>query len=107
MRVKRNVRGAIQTIGAFALGAAAGSITALLLAPVSGQVARRRIGQRVRRIQQQAARRLDRTRRTLARRAESLREATAGQLEGARVWVNRHLGNGHNRRTARRVLRHA
>ena len=75
---------------------------------------RRRIGQRVRRLQQDATRRIDRTKRQLIRKAEGLREATTERLADARVWMNRQLANGHanghsghSRKTTRRVARHA
>lgn len=113
MSGKRNVRGILQGVAAFAVGAAAGSITALLLAPASGTVTRKRIGQRVRRLQQDATRRIDRTKRQLIRKAEGLREATTERLADARVWMNRQLANGHSnghshaRKATRRVVRHA
>ena len=108
MKENRRARGIWGAIGAFALGATAGSITALLCAPASGQATRRRIGQRVRALQNKATRRLGRASRVLARRAEHLREATAERLSDAREWVVKQVANGHStRRPTRRAVRHA
>ena len=108
MKEIRRGRRVGQTIGTFALGAAAGSIVALCFAPASGQVTRQRIARKIRVLGQEAGRRLGRTRKLLTRKAENLREATAEQLLHAREWVADHVVTGNGRHaTRRRVARHA
>ena len=88
---------------AFALGATAGSIVALLYAPASGKVTRRQLAMRVRTLKRDAARRLNRTQRELAVRAEHVREA-------ATEWIAEHVPhrNGNGRHPIRhRAIRHA
>ena len=95
-----------QTVGTFALGAAAGSIIALLFAPASGRVTRRRISLKVRAMRRQAIVQVARTQKLLARKADYLREATSEKLHDAKEWVADRFvhGNGHERR---RPVRHA
>ena len=102
MKEFRPRRMALRTVGAFALGATAGSIIALLCAPASGQVTRRRLAMRLRNIQKEAARRLGRTRRALVTKAEQVRET-------ATDWIEDHLPhrNGNGRHVIRRKVRHA
>ncbi len=100
--------GAFQTITAFAAGAAIGSVVALLYAPASGTVTRRRIGLKVKEIQRTAGRRLGQTTKLLARKAALLREAAAERFDGARHWVVEQVSNGHAKRPLRhREARHA
>lgn len=94
--------GAGRTIAAFALGATAGSIIALLYAPASGTVTRRRIAMKVQGLQRVAGRKLGQTTRLLARKAELLREVAAERFNGARHWVTAHVANGHGKRPLRR-----
>ena len=91
-----------RTVLAFALGAAAGSIIALLYAPASGQVTRRRLLLKAREAQRKAARKFVEAKKVLACKAEQVRES-------ATDWIAEHVPhNGHGRRTARpRVLHHA
>lgn len=97
---RRNGRG--RTAFAFALGAAAGSIIALLYAPASGEVTRRRLLMKAREAQRKAARKLGQAQKVLACKAEQVRES-------ATEWIAEHVPhNGHGRRAPRRrVLRHA
>lgn len=99
---RRNGRG--RTMVAFTLGAAAGSILALLYAPASGQVTRRRLMLKARSARKAAARRFVEAKKVIACKAEQVRET-------ATDWIAEHVphnGNGHARRTVRRrVLRHA
>ncbi len=95
-------QGIKRTAGAFALGAAAGSIMALLYAPASGRVTRKRITQKFRSVQRSAARQVERTTRQLAKKAEHLRETAADRLNGAREWMTGHMSNGQARRPVRR-----
>ena len=107
---------AARTVGAIAIGAAAGSIVALLCTPRSGRAMRQLIRQRMRTLRRNATRRVGETQRVLAREAEALRDATASGLVEARDWVNGQLAisNGHSRKngqtrrpTRRHAVRHA
>ena len=89
--------GVLRTAFTFALGAATGSIVALLYAPASGKVTRRQLAMRVSALKRDAAKRLNRTQRELALRAENAREA-------ATEWIAEHVphrnGNGRIRHRA-------
>ena len=106
MREPQRTSGIGRTIGAFALGATIGGVTALLFAPASGRVTRRRIALKVRALRQQAGRQLGRTKKLLARKAEDLREVTTEKLHDARKWVTGHLANGNGKHPARRHAVH-
>ncbi len=99
---RRNGRG--RTVLAFALGATAGSLIALLYAPVSGKVTRRRLLMRARGAQKVVARKFGEAKKAITCKAEEVRD-------NATEWIAErmpHNGNGHARRTTRRrVLRHA
>ena len=100
--------GALQTITAFATGAAIGSIVALLYAPASGTVTRRRIAMKVRDIQRTTGRKFGQTTKLLAKKAALLQEAAAERFSGAREWVVEQVANGHAKRPLRhRAVRHA
>jgi gas vesicle protein len=83
------------------LGAAVGSLVALLYAPASGAVTRKRLGNRIRTMKQRAVRRIGQTQKVLVSKAGEAREA-------ATEWITDHMpstnGNG---RSHRRPLRHA
>ena len=82
-----------QAVGLFALGAAVGSLVALLYAPASGKETRRRIGMRMR---------------TLKQKTAQLREVASERINDAREWFTEHLPNGHAKRPLRRpAVRHA
>ena len=101
MREQRRRGGAFRTAAAFSFGAAAGSILALLYAPASGQVTRRRLGTKARQLQRNAIRKLGRTQRVLATKAEHVREA-------ATEWITEHVPHGNGKHPIRhRVVRHA
>ncbi|GEM_PF-1064448 len=109
-RVKeiRRGHGVGRTIGVFALGAATGGIVALLFAPASGRVTRRRIALKVRAMRRQTIQQLGRTKKLLARKAEDLRETTTEKLHDARAWVAHRLVDGNGRHEVRhRSARHA
>ena len=96
--------GTLRTIVAFSLGATIGSIAALLYAPASGEVTRRRLALKVRNMQRSAARQLGQTQRAFAKRAGQVREA-------ASEWIAEHMpqGNGRHplrRRVDRRLVSH-
>ena len=104
MKEIRRRGGALRTAGVFALGAALGSIIALLYAPASGEVTRRRLVLKARNMRRAVVRRLGQTGRAISTRATVVRDA-AGE------WLAEHMGqrNGHrNGRTLRRhQIRHA
>jgi gas vesicle protein len=94
-------------LGTFALGATAGSILALLYAPASGRVTRRRIGMKFRTLQQTTGRKLGQAQRLLARKAQRLQRTAVRKLHDARTWMTEHVSNGHAKRAGRRALQHA
>ena len=103
MKEIRRRGGAFRTAGVFALGAALGSIIALLYAPASGEVTRKRLAMKARTMRKAVVRRLGQTGRALTTRATVVRDA-AGE------WLAEHMGqrNGHrNGRAVRRQIRHA
>ena len=101
MKEIRRRGGAFRTAAAFTLGAAAGSVLALLYAPASGQVMRKRLARKVEGLRREAGRRLGRTRKVIATQAEQVREA-------ATEWIVEHVPHGNGRHPIRhRALRHA
>ena len=70
----------LRTVGTFTLGAAVGSLIALLYAPASGKVMRQRLANQARRLRQAAVRRIGQTQRVLVQRAERMREAATGMF---------------------------
>ncbi len=97
----------LQTIGYFTLGAATGGIIALLFAPASGRVTRRRIAQKLRSVQRSAARRLSRTQRLLAKKAALVGQAATQKFSQAREWMAGHTTNGQSKRPIRhRAVHH-
>ena len=101
MKEIRRRGGALRSVFTFALGAAAGSIVALLYAPASGKITRRRLAMRARNLQRAAARRLGQTQRALVSKAAGVREA-------ATEWIAEHVPHGNGRQPIRRrVIRHA
>ncbi len=79
------------TIGALAIGAAAGSVLALLFAPASGAVTRRRIGMKIRAYGRTTAKQLTLAKKQLARQTEQLREVAAERLGQTRDWLVEHV----------------
>lgn len=80
-----------RTAGTFALGAALGSVLALLYAPASGTTTRKRIKMRLR---------------TLRRSAVELREVANEKLNGARKWWISRVGTRNGRRIRRQPVTH-
>lgn len=72
----------LRAAGVFTFGAAIGSLVALLCAPASGCVTRRRLLMKARNLQRAAARRLGQTRRILTSKAEDVREAATEWFAG-------------------------
>ena len=100
-RTRRGRHGLLQTTASFVLGAVMGGIAALLYAPSSGQVTRRRLAMKARELQRAAVRRLGRAQRALATKAEHVREAAA-------EWVTERFPGRNGRHPIRhRVIRHA
>ena len=86
-------RGRGRTLAAFALGATAGGILALLFAPASGRVTRQRLAMGVRKLQRLGVRRLGQTTKLIANKGGHVREA-------ASEWITEHVTNG------KHVVRH-
>ena len=95
-----------RTLGAFAVGAAAGSATALLLAPASGRVTRKRIAGEFRSLGRSTARQIRQTRRLLVRKAGALKETAVERLGEGREWLLERVSNG-NGKHSRRLVRHS
>lgn len=93
MREQRRGSGVGRTLAAFGIGAAAGSVLALLYAPASGQVTRKRIATRFR---------------TLRRKAEQLKDTATERIGDARTWVMQriHSTNGNDRRVRHHAAVH-
>ena len=98
MKEQRRRGGAFQTVTAFGLGAAMGSIIALLYAPASGRVTRRRLTLRAQNLRKAAVRRIGQTQKVLACKAGEVREA-------AGTWIAAHMP--HTNGNGRRVAHHA
>lgn len=101
MSALRRRAGVGRTLGALTLGATAGSVLALLLAPGSGQATRRRIGRRVLAWERASARQWRQARRMLARRAGGWREAAVEKVGQTREWLNERAANHNGRRPVR------
>lgn len=99
MRDQRRRGGAFRTATAFGLGAAMGSIVALLYAPASGKATRRRLAMKAQNLRKAAVRRIGQTQRVLVNKAESVREA-------ATEWISDHIPHQANG-NKRRLVRHA
>ena len=83
--LQRSGRG--RTLIAFALGATAGGIAALLFAPASGRVTRKRIAMGVSKLQRLGVRKLGQIPKLLANKVGYVREA-------ASEWLTEHVANG-------------
>lgn len=66
-----------KAVAAFAIGAAAGSALALLFAPASGKVTRKRLAQGVRRLQRTGIRKIGKATHAIAVRVGDAREAAS------------------------------
>ena len=100
MKENRRAGGFLQSIATFSAGAAVVGLVALLCAPASGRVTRRRLEMRVRTTQRRIGRRIEQTQRELVHKADDLREA-------ATDWITEHVPYGNGRSAARRVIHHA
>ena len=95
IRENRQRGGWFRAVAAFAFGATIGSAIALLYAPASGKVTRRRLLLKARSLQRVAARRLGQTTRVLATQAGQVREA-------ATQWIAGHLPHRNGKHVIRR-----
>lgn len=100
MQNARRRGGVLRTTGTFALGAGIGSLIALLYAPASGRVTRRRLTFGVRNLQRAAIRQLGQTRRVLRTQARQV-----GQV--AKGWLADRFPHANGKVVRRRVIRHA
>jgi gas vesicle protein len=82
------------------MGAAAGTLLALLYAPTSGQITRKRIAKRMQGLRREASRRLGRTKKVFATQAEQVREA-------ATEWIAEHVPHTNGNGRPHRMVRHA
>ena len=89
MKEKRRGFQIAQALGLVALGAAIGSVGALLYAPTAGRVTRKRIALQLRTFKRQTTRQL-------------------GQgIKQAQTWLVEHVRNGNGRRVQHATARHA
>lgn len=79
-----------KTIAAFAIGAAAGSVLALLFAPASGQATRKRLVQNMRKLKKDGLRKIGKATHVIVARVGDAKEA-AGE------WLTQRV-NGHAKR---------
>jgi len=104
MKGNRNV-GWKKTAGAFALGATAGSAVAILLAPATGRIIRKRLASKFRSVERSASRQFQQSKKLLAKKAELLKDAAVERIGGTREWLLDRIpnGNGKNHPMPRRV----
>ena len=86
--------------GVFALGAAAGSAAALLLAPASGRATRKKLVSKFRSMGRSAARQLNYSKKLLAKKAVLLKDTAAERLGDTREWIMERIPNGNGKRHA-------
>ncbi len=96
-----------RAVGAFALGAAAGSAVALLTAPASGKVTRRRIGMKFKAIKNATGKQLKQAKKILSQRAEDLREAAAVKIGQSKEWLAERMASNGNGRHVRKLAAHS
>ena len=100
-----------QTAGTFALGATAGSLLALLYAPTSGRMVRRRIVMKLRSLQNSTLRQIKQTQRLLVKKAGTLRQVAFKKIGHTRDWFVEKTANGNGRKALyhrrARVVHHA
>lgn len=108
---KKNRMGRLgRSAGFFALGAAAGSAIALLFAPTSGRVLRKKLAGRARNLGRSTNRQIQQAKRMLLKRAGSLQRTAADKLEDTREWIVERMapnGNGKRHGLPRRTAHHA
>ena len=92
--------------GLFALGAAAGSVCGILLAPASGSVTHKRIGMKFKSLEQQGARQIKQAKKMLVQKADDLRDAANEKLSQTREWLVERVGSGNGKHPSHRRLAH-
>ncbi len=98
-----------RTLGAFAVGATAGSAIALLFAPASGRVTRKKIAWQFRSWGRSTTRQIQQTKKLLTRKAAGLKEAAVEKLGEGREWLMERVSNSSNGRhhpVSRRMAHH-
>ena len=85
-----------QSVGLFSLGAAIGSASAILFAPASGKMMRKRLGNQLRQ-----------TRKQLLKKTDLLREAAIEKIGDTRQWILQHAQNGNGKHSVRRLVHRA
>jgi gas vesicle protein len=85
-------RGRGKTVAAFAIGAAAGSVLALLFAPASGTVTRKRLAQNMSKLKKESLRKIGKATRVIAVRVGNARDAAGEWLTKS---MNGHAGKSH------------
>ncbi len=93
--------------GLFALGAAAGSLCGVLLAPASGSVTRKRIGMKFKSLEQQSVRQIKQAKKLLAKKADDLRDAANEKLIQTREWLVEQVASGNGKHASRRLAHHS
>ena len=94
--------------GLFALGAAAGSLCGLLLAPASGRVTRKRIAMKFKSLEQEGSRQIKQAKKLLAKKAEDLRDAASEKLSQTKEWLVERVVSGNGKHPShRRLVHHA
>ena len=107
MKGKRNLKLG-HVAGAFALGATAGSAAALLLAPASGKITRKRIASQFRTMGRSANRGILQGKKMLTKKAVLLKDSAVERLGETREWLMERLpvnGNGKHHALPRRAAR--
>ncbi len=106
MKGNRNLKWG-QAAGVFALGATAGSAAALLLAPASGRISRKKLASKFRSMGRTAARGLQQSKKLLTKKAGVLKEAAVERIGDTREWLMERIpnGNGRHHTTPRRAAR--
>ncbi len=92
--------------GLFALGAAAGSLCGLLMAPASGSVTRKRIAMKFKSLEQEGARQIKHAKKLLVKKAEDLRDVANDKLSQTREWLVEQVSSGNGKHPSRRRLVH-
>ncbi len=82
--------------GAFALGATAASVAALLLAPASGKVIRRKLGMSFRSLKSSSVRQIKQAKKLLLKKADHLKEVATEKLGQTRKWLVQRAVNGNH-----------
>lgn len=91
-----------KTAGAFALGATAGSVAALLLAPNSGKVIRRKLGMSFRSLKSSSVRQMKQAKKLLLKKADYFKGVASEKLGATRQWLVHKVSNSNHKNAVRR-----